>query len=339
MKELKKQDIYQSLDKFHSEGVKEIYYLGGEPFSRADFFEILEYTHQRGIRSAVVTNGTLLGENDLERLLTIGVFKVHFSIDGAVSSTHDWNRGRGTFKKTTQAVKILSTLRQQYDSDIELGLNFVMTQMNMHEIEAIVELADELNVQVVIPLAFGGIGAAKANKDILDPSVSQIIDTLERASKKIASINRARAAERLPLLLLDAHMYPRKVVAYLNDKYSAGVPVLDSVCGAGITSLYVAPDGTVTPCDGAYFLRNPLEEAIGKYEFQKIQDHELDDIIDSSFFSRAILFFHNPHFFNSLVPCNSCEYSGSCRICPLQVIEYKRSEKCIEIDRRIKGGS
>lgn len=336
MKELTTQESFRALDKFSEEGVEKIYFLGGEPLFRPDFFEILEYTNQLGINSVIVTNGTLFSQRDLERLLNFNILKMNFSIDGGISSTHDWNRGKGTFETTVNTVKQLCDLKQQHSSAMDVSLNFVITKKNSAEIEKVIELADYLNVEAVIPLGFGDIGDAKFKKDLLEPSPSDLIDALERASKKTVSINRKRSSHGLRPLKLSAHMYTRKVITYLNNKYGVGIPLIDSVCGAGMTSLYIAPDGSVAPCDGAYFLSDILEKSIGKYTLPKIQDHELDEIIESSFFTKAILLFHNPYILNSAIPCNTCEYRKSCSVCALQTLKYPEVDRCIEINRRLK---
>ena len=337
IKELTTQEVVRALDKFSKEGVEKIYFLGGEPFYRPDFFEILDYTCQLGINSVIVTNGTLLSKKDLERLLDFDILKIHVSIDG-VSSTHDWSRGKGTFKTTVDTIKQLCDLKQQHSSTMEVALNFVITKKNLTEMEEIMELAHYLNVDAVIPLSFGDVGDAKFKKELLEASSSDVIDALERASKKIVSLNGTRSSQGLTPIKLSAQMYTKKVVVYLNEKYGANIPLKDSVCGAGMTSLYVAPDGSVAPCDGAYFLCDILEKAIGKYEFPKIQDLELDEIVDCSFFTKAILLFHNPYVRNSAVPCDSCEYTKSCSVCALQTLKYREVDRCVEIDRRLKEG-
>lgn len=335
-KELEISVVFQAMNKFFDNGIKKIYFLGGEPFFRKDFFDILEYTHKLGILSGIVTNGTLLTEDRLERLLHLDVFKIHVSIDGAVSSTHDWNRGKGTFERAMRTVKLLDDLKRQYNNDMEVGLNFTITKRNFNEIEDFMELADTLNVQIVVPLTYGSLDSSDPKTKILDLSPRDSINTLERASRRIAAINQRRSSQGLDKITMGAHMYPRKVVTYLNNKYNVDIPVLNYTCGAGVSSIHVAPDGTVNPCDGAYFLYDFLESAIGKHKRLKIQENEFDDIINSSFFNESILFFHNPYLHDSIVPCNSCDHNKVCRICPIQTLGFKEVDICIEIDRRLK---
>jgi len=69
---------------------------GGEPLLRPDLFAVVRRMTDLGLRSCIVTNGTLLGEREAACLVEAGMRTVSVSIDGD-EETHDAVRGRGTY--------------------------------------------------------------------------------------------------------------------------------------------------------------------------------------------------------------------------------------------------
>ena len=76
---------------------------GGEPLLRKDLFEVVEYMTELGLRSCIVTNGTLLDDAAAARLVAAGMRTVTISLDG-LQPEHDEVRGRGTFPRTLAAL-------------------------------------------------------------------------------------------------------------------------------------------------------------------------------------------------------------------------------------------
>ena len=74
---------------------------GGEPLLHSRFEKINEMLLQFFIRKILFTNGLLLSKKILKNL---NVDEIQISIDG-LENAHDSLRGRGTFKKTIEAVK------------------------------------------------------------------------------------------------------------------------------------------------------------------------------------------------------------------------------------------
>jgi MoaA/NifB/PqqE/SkfB family radical SAM enzyme len=83
-----------------------IYIGGGEPFVRDDIFKILEYIKNCGLTISLTTNGTLLDDDKIEKIVELGIDGITFSVDGD-EKLHDDIRGIGTFKKVTRSIKSL----------------------------------------------------------------------------------------------------------------------------------------------------------------------------------------------------------------------------------------
>ncbi len=86
-----------------------VYLSGGEPFDRPDAIEIVEFLASLGLTVSFTTNGTLLTDEIIDRLVKVdGITIIHFSLDGP-EDIHDSIRGKGNFAKTVaNAQKIIA---------------------------------------------------------------------------------------------------------------------------------------------------------------------------------------------------------------------------------------
>ena len=98
----------QIIDELIQLGCLDIQLIGGEPTVHKDFFDILKYAHDKGMkRIDVFTNATLINENN------ISVFKenncnVRVSVYGHNSEIHDKiTKYKGSFEKTKNALCLL----------------------------------------------------------------------------------------------------------------------------------------------------------------------------------------------------------------------------------------
>jgi len=104
-----------------------LFLTGGEPFVRKDIFKIIEEAKRRKMPVGVVTNGTLLGEDDVKRLRDIGLDVVVISFHGT-QEAHDKAVGhQGAFEKTLRA---LDLFRKYWPAPGPM-INYVVTAESM----------------------------------------------------------------------------------------------------------------------------------------------------------------------------------------------------------------
>jgi len=88
-------------------GVSMVTLAGGEPLARLDFFDIVAAAKAHNLRCHVFTNGTMIDDSTIEKILTHRIDKVIFSIDG-IGAIHDSVRGMpGAYNKTIGALSDL----------------------------------------------------------------------------------------------------------------------------------------------------------------------------------------------------------------------------------------
>ncbi|MCK9298854.1 MAG: radical SAM protein, partial [Methanoculleus sp.] len=75
-------------------------FSGGEPLIREDFWELAGHAKERGLVTALSTNGTLITPAVARRLRDTGVEYAGVSLDGATAETHDGMRNvPGSFQR------------------------------------------------------------------------------------------------------------------------------------------------------------------------------------------------------------------------------------------------
>ena len=138
--------ILDQIATFHK-GVS-VSFTGGEVFIRPDILSILEYAYSKNIRIAsVITNGTLLNDEVINKLLTYKIRHLCFSIDGN-ERIHDQIRGvNGSYKRTVHAIQAISRIKKSNKSKFPLlSVNFVMVKDNIECIQSLLDLYLELDL-------------------------------------------------------------------------------------------------------------------------------------------------------------------------------------------------
>lgn len=134
---------------------------GGEPLMRPDIFELSHRAKELGIYTGLSTNGTLINEDNIERIAQCGYDYVGISIDG-LEETHDSIRQRkGAFRESMHAVRLCK------EHGIKVGLRFTLTRENYEQFSDILALIEEHDVDkfYLSHLNYGGRGHRHSKRD------------------------------------------------------------------------------------------------------------------------------------------------------------------------------
>jgi radical SAM protein with 4Fe4S-binding SPASM domain len=124
-------------------GAKTFTPCGAESFMRKDFLDIVELAHGLGYeRQDIVTNGTMITDDHLDRLEACPSVHLHVSIDGP-PALHDSLRGEGNYDKAVRAVK------KCIARGIRVGMSGVILKQSLSHLDHLVTLAAELGVPEV----------------------------------------------------------------------------------------------------------------------------------------------------------------------------------------------
>lgn len=94
--ELTFEEICSIIKQFAETGGREITFSGGEIAMRRDLFDIVQYSHNLGVKNKLLTNGTLWTSKTIDSFAPL-VSKVQVSIDGFDEKENSKIRGRNSF--------------------------------------------------------------------------------------------------------------------------------------------------------------------------------------------------------------------------------------------------
>jgi MoaA/NifB/PqqE/SkfB family radical SAM enzyme len=147
--ELTTNEISHLLDDLNKLGIAYLTLTGGEPLIRKDFRIISKKISQLGIYVNLNTNGTLINSQNYKYLAkSFDLIKI--SIDGD-EKLHDYIRGRGSFKKTINGIKLLKSYKKR---KAKIAIHLTLQEKNFIDIDKIYnqlkKYADSISIMPAI---------------------------------------------------------------------------------------------------------------------------------------------------------------------------------------------
>ncbi len=159
--ELSTAEVFMVMDNLKAFGVPVLILSGGEPLLRPDIFEISARAKAMNFYVGLSTNGTLIDENNIDRIAAIGYDYVGISIDG-LRTTHDrFRRLQGAFDASIRGIRLCQA------NGIKVGMRFTMTQDNAHELPPLLDLmeAEQIDKFYLSHLNYAGRGNVNRKDD------------------------------------------------------------------------------------------------------------------------------------------------------------------------------
>ena len=261
-------------------GVIQVHFSGGEPLLRKDIIQIVKKARELGMYSNMSTGGTLLTETLVHDLRTAGLDNLQISFQDADAYNSDYISGvPASFEKKKKAAILAKS------AGFPLTINVVLHKQNLDNIDAIIDLAEDLGAEKLELANTQFNGWALKNRSLLLPSRSQI----EHAMTVVESA-RQRLKGKMDIL-------------YVIPDYFEQYPK-PCLYGWGSTFMTIGSDGTILPCQTA--------REISGIKFENIRDKSLEKIW---FESESFCMFRGTDWMPE--PCRSCPQKmkdfGGCR--------------------------
>jgi radical SAM protein with 4Fe4S-binding SPASM domain len=249
---------------------------GGEPFLRKDLFEIAGYAAEKRFTTVLGTNGVLLREREAALMREHRVLGASISLDSTDRAKHDAFRHLpGAWDGAVRATRVLT------DAGLDFSLHMSVTDWNVGEVPAMIDLANELGAKVLNFFFLVRTGRGRDLTDINPDAYERILTYLANVAREGApGVGEASLAQSTKAIRREASPTPGAPSrAAFEDPWSMPVgkaggllirakcaphfrrilweqnpssPLLQNYahgsCPAGKYYCRITPEGDVTPC-------------------------------------------------------------------------------------------
>ncbi len=261
--ELSTQEWYSVIDSAVRMHTAVISLTGGEPLLRPDIFEIIDYIRKRGIACHLCTNGTMLNEATVDGLKHAKPNSISVSLDSDRAELHNALRGVDCFNTVVRGIKLL----RQTIPEISIGINYLITRKNFHNMARMISFAEKLGANQV---KFAPIHTNLMYKYKEPSSFGGLLFTEDDLPELQVELNKLIYAISQTKLYTNSRSFIKGILNLYNGEYRK-LP-----CYAGYVSCVIDPLGEVFLCcgiDGNESVRNkPLEEIWKSSSFQKLRN-------------------------------------------------------------------
>lgn len=185
------------LDDLAKFGVPSVLFSGGEPLIRPDLFELLAYAAEKGLRTVISTNGTLITSEMAKKIKERQVSYVGISLDG-IGEVNDTFRGvKGAFDNTVQGI------RNCQDAGIRVGLRLTLTQRNNAELKRWFEFFETEKIERACFYHFvpSGRGSVISSDDLSYAQSREAMEIILAETKRCK-----QAGKKTDILTVDNHV-------------------------------------------------------------------------------------------------------------------------------------
>ena len=237
--ELSTKQILNFFDQMRELGTFFICLGGGEPLTRSDLLDILEYGNNQQLAISIVSNGLLLTKDYIMQLNTRNLDTFWISLDG-LEKNHENLRGTGTFSKTLEALELL---RDNFNG--KKAIRVTLNRNNFNEYQELIKIAEKYKFDLIRITPLIPYGRAKSeNLELTQNEYINFINEIKQIKSNVQII------------------FPEKKT---RNKLWIGSNGFGCHCGK--EAMWVDADGSCFPC---YFWGE--EYNIGNIKKQKFID-------------------------------------------------------------------
>lgn len=263
-------DYKHILDELNELNCMHLAFTGGDPFMHDAFLDVFRYSRKLGFVCDIFTNGLYLYDNPkvVNEIIQLMPRAFFISLYGSSPEIHDnVTQTKGSFEKTISIAQLLKS------KGIPVVFNIMVLTINCNDLPNMISLSKTLGIEYRWSLSI--INRNDGDSSPMNYFVSdkrKIQQCFQSANDKIYS-------------------FDKPVFGNEFDEY---------MCGAGISTISIAPDGTIFPCVS-------LKVPLGNIK---------DSSIESSWNSKRRIKLRNSLKWTNTEKCFDCNYRSICPHCP-----------------------
>lgn len=223
-KELGTEDWKKIIDKLFKANVPMVTFTGGEPTMREDIASLV--AHAEKLVTRLNTNGINLTPELVSKLKIAGLDSVQVTLYSHDEEIHNNLVGCEHFKDTVNGIK------NAVEAGLDISINTPLCKKNADYIKTL-EFIKSLGVNFVTVSGLICTGMAEINHEEYDLTGDELFEIVKEA-KLFCTVNEMEMDFTSPGLVSKEKL----------QAIGLNVPM----CGAALSNMAIAPDGTVVPC-------------------------------------------------------------------------------------------
>lgn len=134
--------------------LERIVWLGGEVFLYKHFEEMFDRASDfSNMKQQVITNGVILTEKWIEKIVNTPNAELTFSVDGSTKEVYESIRNGANYEKLLEKIRMTMALKKKFNSRIDIRLNALVMKSNYHQLEDIMDFAKKEGFNQITYLA------------------------------------------------------------------------------------------------------------------------------------------------------------------------------------------
>ena len=249
-KEMTTEQWKQAIDRLEKSRVPMVTFTGGEPTQRPDIAELVGYAKRMVTR--LNTNGVNLTPDLVGQLKAAGLDSVQVTLYSHDAAIHNTLVGSNHHADTVQGI------RNAVEAGLDISINTPLCRKNA-DYEKTLEFIHSLGVRFVTVSGLICTGMAGINHEEYDLTSYELFEVVKHA-KEFCNAHEMEIDFTSPGL----------IEAEKLEQLGMNVPM----CGACLSNMAIAPDGTVVPCQ-SWLSANAGLGHILRDPFKRIWDHPM----------------------------------------------------------------
>lgn len=240
--EFSTEELIGLIDELAAMKIFHVIITGGEPFLRKDLFRLLNRLRKNRVSFSINTNGTLLNQERVSKLLDLHIREIRIGLDGP-PRINDELRGRNSFEKIVNGIRIAVA------NNLKVIVNTVITKINLPYLYELIDLVYSLGASGIFFNHLIPVGRAKNiwyRLAIYTKDEFKLLKQIKnKAEKDFPGFTRWYMNPLISLLMGEKPSMDRN-----SEKVRLWQLGRLGSCGAGVTGCSIKSNGDVVPCFG-----------------------------------------------------------------------------------------
>ncbi len=260
--ELTIEEIDKIFSNLYDFGIRMIYLSGGEPLVRKDIFEIIDCLSRKGFELILTTNGLLLNEKNIRKLIRYKNLHMNVSLDTLDKDLYKKIRGVDALDLVLRNLKRIKRLYPKYP----LRITMTVSKINYEEVDKVFDFCKKNKIYFSANPYFWG-GTYREGEDLFAyPNEKEEIKTIFNKLSKL--VKKEKYVSGFSFIY-------NEVNDWIDGNYK-------KLCDAGTRFLWVGPTGDVAACQDLKPFANLRNDNLNKKWKQRKWEPAVKNCCESS---------------------------------------------------------